>query len=159
MTSKRSIHWFLESSRAWSFFTRAFAKPTKSHASFSCRDVKLSGIVWTATAPDWNRSFIHIEHSAAPGRLAERVWYTKLQSSFLYFRPKRVPVLAPAYSLPLRSQYLFKRHQSVAQNLSDRWRSTIGTASFRYRNRAEITALTVNGSLIWYSLRAGARAI
>ena len=32
MTSKRSIHWFLESSRAWSFFTRAFAKPTKSHA-------------------------------------------------------------------------------------------------------------------------------
>ena len=25
MTSKRSIDWFLESSRAWSFFTRAFA--------------------------------------------------------------------------------------------------------------------------------------
>ena len=34
-----------------------------------------------------------------------------------------------------------------------------GTASFRYRNRAEITALTVNGSLIRYGLRAGARAI
>ena len=32
MTSKRSIGWFLESSRAWSFFTRAFAKPTKSRA-------------------------------------------------------------------------------------------------------------------------------
>ena len=32
MTSKRSIDWFLETSRAWSFFTRAFALPTKSHA-------------------------------------------------------------------------------------------------------------------------------
>jgi len=32
MTSKRSIGWFLESSRAWSFFTRAFAKPTKGRA-------------------------------------------------------------------------------------------------------------------------------
>ena len=30
MTSKRSIGWFLESSGAWSFFTRAFAQPTKS---------------------------------------------------------------------------------------------------------------------------------
>ena len=34
-----------------------------------------------------------------------------------------------------------------------------GTASFRYRNRAEITALTVNGSLIRSGFRAGARAI
>ena len=33
MTSKRSIVWFLESSRAWGFFTRAFALLTKSHAS------------------------------------------------------------------------------------------------------------------------------
>ena len=32
MTSKRSISWFPESSRAWRFFTRAFAQPTKSHA-------------------------------------------------------------------------------------------------------------------------------
>ena len=32
MTSKRSVDWFLESSQAWSFFTRAFAQPTKSHA-------------------------------------------------------------------------------------------------------------------------------
>ena len=32
MKSKRSIGWFLESSRAWSFFSRAFAQPTKSHA-------------------------------------------------------------------------------------------------------------------------------
>ena len=32
MTSKRSIDWFLESSRAWSFFTRPFSKPDKSHA-------------------------------------------------------------------------------------------------------------------------------
>ena len=34
MTSKRNIDWFLESSRAWSFFTLAFASPTKSHARF-----------------------------------------------------------------------------------------------------------------------------
>ena len=34
MTSKRSIDWFLESSRAWSFFTRAFTEPTKRHARF-----------------------------------------------------------------------------------------------------------------------------
>ena len=32
MTSKRSIDWFLGISRAWSFFTGAFAEPTKSHA-------------------------------------------------------------------------------------------------------------------------------
>ena len=32
MTSKRSIDWFLESSRAWSFFSRAFAQPTKTHS-------------------------------------------------------------------------------------------------------------------------------
>ena len=30
--SKRIIGWLLESSRAWSFFARAFTKPTKSHA-------------------------------------------------------------------------------------------------------------------------------
>ena len=34
MTSKRSIDWFLESSRAWSFFTRVFTEPTKRHARF-----------------------------------------------------------------------------------------------------------------------------
>ena len=32
MTSKRSFDWFLESSRALSFFSRAFAKPTNSQA-------------------------------------------------------------------------------------------------------------------------------
>ena len=31
MTWKRSIDWYLESSREWSFFTGAFAWPTKSH--------------------------------------------------------------------------------------------------------------------------------
>ena len=31
MTSKRGIGWFPESSRAWSFFTRALVKPTKNH--------------------------------------------------------------------------------------------------------------------------------
>ena len=32
MTSKRTTGWFLESSRTWSFFTRAFAEPTKIHS-------------------------------------------------------------------------------------------------------------------------------
>ena len=32
MTSKRGIGWFLESSRVWRFFARAFAQPTKSRA-------------------------------------------------------------------------------------------------------------------------------
>ena len=34
MTSKRSIFWFLDSSREWSFFTRAFTLPAKSHLRF-----------------------------------------------------------------------------------------------------------------------------
>ena len=32
-----------------------------------------------------------------------------------------IPVLAPIYSLPLGSEYLFTLHQSVALNLSDMW--------------------------------------
>ena len=32
MTSKGIIDWFLDSSRAWRFFPRAFAYPTKNHA-------------------------------------------------------------------------------------------------------------------------------
>ena len=53
-------------------------------------------------------------------------------------------------------------------SMSNRWRSTqmsscstIGAAqlSFRYRNRTEITALTVNKSLIQYGFRASTRAI
>ena len=120
----------------------------------------------TATARDWNRSFTHIEHRAAPGRLAERVWCTKFQSLLLniYFRLKRVPVLAPTYSLPLRSQYLFRWHRTypigdAPLRCQDAPPYRRGTASFRYRNRAEISALTVNGSLIRYGFRAGARAI
>lgn len=43
----------------------------------------------------------------------------------------------PAYSLPLRCEYLFTLHQSVAQHPSDVWRSTLrSAASIRYRNRA-----------------------
>ena len=32
-----------------------------------------------------------------------------------------IPVLAPTYSLPLRSEYPFTLHQSVAQDLSYMW--------------------------------------
>ena len=37
------------------------------------------------------------------------------------FRPR---ILRSLYSLPLRPEYLFTKHHSVTQNLSDMWRST-----------------------------------
>ena len=44
MTSKQSTNWFLESSRAWSFFTRAFAWPTKSHARLNLFDKPIKSL-------------------------------------------------------------------------------------------------------------------
>ena len=43
-----------------------------------------SGIVWTTTAQNWSKSFTHIELRARCQEwLAERVWWTKSQSSLL----------------------------------------------------------------------------
>ena len=57
----------------------------------------------------------------APERLAVRVWCTKSQSSLLnILLPSQwIPVLAPTYSLLLRSEYLFTLHPRVVQNLFD----------------------------------------
>ena len=84
---------------------------------------KPSGIVWTATAQS-GTSRSHTSN-IVPRRLAERVWWTKFQSPLpnicsrlsgfqsslllIYFRdgPNRCSL-----------------HQSMAQNLSDMWRST-----------------------------------
>ena len=44
MTSKWSINWFLESSRAWRFFTRVFAEPTKSHAHLYPFDIPIKSL-------------------------------------------------------------------------------------------------------------------
>ena len=40
----QSINWFLESSRAWSFFTQAFAWPTKSHARLNLFDKPIKSL-------------------------------------------------------------------------------------------------------------------
>ena len=50
--------------------------------SFSCWHEKPSGMVWTATALNWDKSFTHIEHRTwAVGR--EPAWWTKSQVSLL----------------------------------------------------------------------------
>ena len=64
------------------------------------------------------------------------------------------------YSLLRRSEQVFTLHQSVAQNLSDTWRSTfeIGAAQLRSvtdRNRAEIISLMCEQKPcpVWFSRR------
>lgn len=44
----------------------------------------------------------------------------------------------PAYSLPLRSEYLFTLHQSVAQHPSDVWRSTLNIGEVQLPSVTEI---------------------
>jgi len=72
--------------------------------SFWCRHEKLSGRARTVMAHGTNRSHTS---NIAPERLTERVWWAKSQSSLLnvYFRLSgfQTSVLAPTYSLPLRS--------------------------------------------------------
>ena len=94
-----------------------------------------SGILWTVTAQNWNKSFTNIKHRAgAVGREGLVNW--------IFPSISVGPSLFPTYSLPLRPEYLFTPHQSEAQNLSDIWRSTfeISRRSFaplQYRNSAK----------------------
>ena len=82
------------------------------------------------------------------------IWRIKQNGiSAIKFEAARVPFLSDnsvaatvvvvvVYLLPLRPEYLFTLHQSVAQNLSNIWRSTFKNgASLRYRNSAEVTVL------------------
>ena len=99
-----------------------------------------------------------------PERLAKKVWWTKSKSSLLniYFRPAVGPVLFATYSLPLRSEYLFTLHHTVAQNLSDMWLSTFEISAAQLRSVTEIQPkspfLCVNRSPIRYGFRADAKA-
>ena len=52
----------------------------------------------------WLRGFGELNPSLTPEYLLSLQW---------------IPVLAPIDSLPLRSEYMFTLHQSMAQNLSD----------------------------------------
>ena len=61
-----------------------------------------------------------------------------------------IPFLAPTYSLPLPSDYLFNLHQSAAPHSQDRSGAETAPKS---------PFLCVSKSLIRYGFRAGARAI
>ena len=106
--------------------------------SFSCRHVELSGIVWTATVQNWNKSFTHIELHAGV------VSQEDVENKIPVLKPEYLPpsqwilVLAPTYSLPQRSEYLLTLHQSVPQNLSNMWRSTFEISAAKLRSVTEI---------------------
>ena len=77
-----------------------------------------------------------------------------------YLLPSQgIPVLAPTSSLLLRSEYLFTVHQSMAQNLSDMWRSTFKIGDAQLRSVTEIAPkslfLCLNWRSIWNGFRAG----
>ena len=107
-TSKRSIHWFLESSRAWSIFTRAFASLTnqKPRALYPFdKPIKLL----------YFRLFV-------VSVLFARFHFKIIRKSLLLSR-HCLPVLAPIYSLPCYSNTCLHCtkvwHAFVARNLSD----------------------------------------
>ena len=66
-----------------------------------------------------------------------------------------LPVLNPTYSLPPLSEYLFTLHQSLAQNLSDMWRSALYIGAAQLLSVTEIIVpklpfLCENRSFIQY---------
>ena len=72
--------------------------------SFSCQHEKLFSVVWIQIAQNWNKFFTHTEHRSEA-----------VDRGDLDLTPERslpsqwIPVLAPTYSLPQRSKYLFKQ--------------------------------------------------
>ena len=135
--------------------------------SFSGRHAKLSGLVWTATAQNWNKSRSH-KSSIMPEWVDERAWWTKYQSSLLNFYlwlMQWLPVLAPIYSLPLRSEIkylIITLHLSVVQYLSDMWRSTFLSARRKLaplqksrQNHRYVKTLALSGMIF----RGGVRVI
>ena len=104
--------------------------------SFSSRHSNLSGMVWTGTTQDWNKSPVHTHWTLCP-----RSWPRG-------FGELVVPVLTPKYflpcywiptcSLPL-SEYLFTLHQVAEPDVRLYVWDRHGPASLHYRNRAEIT--------------------
>ena len=85
-----------------------------------------------------NRSFTHIEHRATPVGREGLVPIFQSPGHPWIFTSVPKGFQSSLLLIHLRSQYLFKRHQRVAQNLSDRWCSTqvsrcstIGAAQLR----------------------------
>ena len=68
-----------------------------------------------------------------PERLAEGVPVLTPDNSWI-LPSEWIPVHAPSYSLPLRSEYLFTPHLSVTQHLSDMWRSTLEIGAGQLRS-------------------------
>ena len=105
---------------------------------------------------------VHTHRTGAVGREGLVNWIPFLAPQ--YILPSQwISVVAPTYSLPLRSEYLFTLRQTVAQNLSDIWRSTLEIGAAHLRSVTEIALKSpfscVNRSPIWYDSRALARAI
>ena len=91
MTSKRSIDWFLESSRAWNFFTRAFAWLTKSHARFYPFDKPIKSLYFPVRLLFlfWLRVFISRSYESRPTfliTLQEHFWMVKGTEQWLQHR-------------------------------------------------------------------------
>ena len=109
-----------------------------------------------SNGPRRHKPYTHIEHPA--GTVGQGDWCTKCHSSLLniYFR------LSGSYSFTSAEQ-VFTLHRSVAQNLSDMWRSTFEIGSAQLRFVTEIAPLEqflcVNRSPIRYDFRGGAKAI
>ena len=143
-------------SRAFSLASIYFVAPATQVMHVSCRHA--SGIVWTATAQNWNKSFTHIElHAGAVGREASeqnpspQSWIITSVSGdsspcshFFTSATVRIPVHStPKYSTePIRYVTLHFQDRRSAASLS-------------YRNRAEITVLMceLKIHLKWFSRR------
>ena len=54
---------------------------TRYRIAFSWQLEMSSGIAWTATTPNWKNSSTHTSNIVPPELLAERVWFSKCQSS------------------------------------------------------------------------------
>ena len=54
---------------------------TRYRIAFSWQLEESSGIAWTATTPNWKNSSTHTSNIVPPELLAERVWFSKCQSS------------------------------------------------------------------------------
>ena len=94
---------------------------------FRCLHEELSSGEWTAMIQNWNKSFRNV----VPERLAERVWWTKSQSSLASWVFTSVSVGSSPVSYLFTFRSLFTLHSRVAQSLShDMGRSTfeIGAA-------------------------------
>ena len=82
-------------------FFRTLQEGYRLLASFHHRTEKLSSIVWTTTAREWSKQFIHIEHHVG----AVSSGWPRGSPYFVHILPSQwVLVLFSTYSLPLLSE-------------------------------------------------------